>query len=86
MLSTGPWIASAWKPMTGLGGEGTWLLALPTHHIAGVLVRSAGWRHRSVELDTTRFRPRRLLAELPWRRWAPGRRYASLVAAQLDRL
>ncbi|WP_447004598.1 o-succinylbenzoate--CoA ligase [Saccharothrix isguenensis] len=72
-----------------LGGPGTWLLALPTTHIAGiqVLVRSivAGTEPGVMDLSTG-FRAsgfaaaaRPLLAE-------PGRHYTALVPTQLARL
>ncbi|MGD1205757.1 o-succinylbenzoate--CoA ligase [Mycobacterium seoulense] len=67
-----------------LGGPGSWLLALPPQHIAGlqVLVRSALAGSAPVELDVTDGFD---VAELPGaiRRLGSGRRYASLVAAQL---
>ena len=72
-------------PTTASAARARWLLALPAHHVAGlqVLVRSviAGTRpgRRSTRASTSPNCP------LPWRRWAPGRRYASLVAVQLDK-
>ncbi|MFD9699304.1 o-succinylbenzoate--CoA ligase [Lentzea sp. NPDC059081] len=72
-----------------LGGPGTWLLALPTNHIAGVqvLVRSIIAGTTPGELDLTHgFRAmgfaqaaRPVLAE-------PGRHYTALVPTQLSRL
>lgn len=67
-----------------LGGPGSWLLALPAHHIAGVqvLVRSLLAGSAAVEMDVTAgFN----IAELPdaIRALGSGRRYTSLVAAQL---
>lgn len=67
-----------------LGGPGTWLLALPAHHIAGmqVLIRSVLAGTVPVELDLSAgFDP----AELPRAvsELGIGRRYASLVSNQL---
>lgn len=84
MLSTRALIASASATHDRLGGEGTWLLALPTHHIAGlqVLVRSVLAGTVPVELDTTYgFDPGGLAVAVA--AMGSGRRYASLVAAQL---
>ncbi|WP_221046247.1 o-succinylbenzoate--CoA ligase [Mycobacterium senriense] len=77
--------ASAAATHHRLGGPGSWLLALPPHHIAGVqvLVRSLLAGSTPVEMDVTSkgFD----IAELPGaiRALGPGRRYTSLVAAQL---
>lgn len=84
MLTPAALIASASATHDRLGGPGTWLLALPTHHIAGmqVLIRSALAGTVPVELDvSSRFDP----AELPTAisELGPGRRYTSLVANQL---
>ncbi len=67
-----------------LGGPGSWLLALPAHHIAGVqvLVRSLLAGSTPVELDVSRgFDVTQLPAAT--RALGTGRRYASLVAVQL---
>ncbi len=86
MLTPTALIASATATHDRLGGPGCWLLALPAHHIAGiqVLVRSIEAGTVPVELDVAGgFDPARLpaaVAEL-----GSGRRYASLVAAQLDK-
>lgn len=71
-----------------LGGPGTWLLALPLGHIAGiqVLVRSiaAGTAPAAVDLDGG-FTPAAFVAgaaALP----VTGRRYTALVPTQLRRL
>ena len=76
--------ASAAATHDRLGGPGAWLLALPPYHIAGlqVLVRSALAGSVPVELDITAGFD---ITELPGaiRRLEPGRRYTSLVAAQL---
>lgn len=64
-----------------LGGPGDWLLALPGHYVAGLMVVA-----RTV-LAGTRLHPLRSdLADLPDRVERPaGRRYLSLVATQLAR-
>jgi len=68
-----------------LGGPGSWLLALPPYHIAGlqVLVRSVLAGSVPVELDVTHAGFD--VTEVPGaiRRLGPGRRYTSLVATQL---
>ncbi|WP_448386700.1 o-succinylbenzoate--CoA ligase [Mycolicibacterium sp. XJ1904] len=84
MLSAAALTASAEATHHRLGGPGRWLLALAPHHIAGlqVLVRSVVAGTTPVALAPT-FEP----AELPSAVGAlgPGRRYASLVAVQLDK-
>ena len=76
--------ASASGTHDRLGGPGRWLLVLPPHHIAGiqVLVRSVLAGSVPVELDVSSGFD---VAALPRavRRLGSGRRYASLVAAQL---
>lgn len=76
--------ASATATHDRLGGPGSWLLALPAHHIAGVqvLVRSLLAGTSPVEMDISAGFD---IAELPSAIGAlgPGRRYTSLVAAQL---
>ncbi|MCV7244296.1 o-succinylbenzoate--CoA ligase [Mycobacterium mantenii] len=76
--------ASATATHDRLGGPGGWLLALPPHHIAGVqvLVRSVLAGSAPVEMDVTEGFD---VAELPSaiRALGSGRRYTSLVAAQL---
>ena len=84
MLTADALTASASATHQRLGGGGSWLLALPPYHIAGlqVLVRSALAGSVPVELDvSTGFD----VAELPSAvsRLGSGRRYTSLVAAQL---
>jgi len=84
MLTPAALIASAAATHDRLGGPGTWLLALPAHHIAGmqVLIRSALAGTVPVELDVSGgFDP----AELPSAvsELGSGRRYTSLVANQL---
>ena len=84
MLTAAALTASASATHARLGGPGRWLLALPAHHIAGLQVLM-----RSVLAGTT---PKVLdvsggfdISALPAavRAMGPGRRYASLVAAQL---
>ncbi len=76
--------ASAKAAHDRLGGPGSWLLALPAHHIAGmqVLVRSLVAGTTPVELDVSSGFD---VAELPAAvaELGSSRRYASLVAAQL---
>jgi O-succinylbenzoic acid--CoA ligase len=76
--------ASADATHRRLGGPGRWLLALPAHHVAGlqVLVRSVLAGSTPVAVSS-RFD----VAELPAAVSAMGSgpRYASLVAAQLDK-
>lgn len=84
MLTPAALIASASATHDRLGGSGTWLLALPAHHIAGiqVLVRSLQAGTVPVELDvSTGFD----VTELPTAiaQLGSGRRYTSLVATQL---
>lgn len=76
--------ASASATYRHLGGPGRWLLAIPPYHIAGlqVLIRSLLAGSEPVELDvSTGFD----ITELPGAvaRLGSGRRYTSLVAAQL---
>lgn len=84
MLTASALIASASATHDRLGGPGTWLLALPAHHIAGiqVLVRSLQAGTVPAEIDVTAgFEPAELpraVAEL-----GSGRRYGSIVANQL---
>ena len=84
LLSAAALTASASATQHRLGGPGRWLLALSPHHIAGVqvLVRSLLAGTVPVELDvSTGFD----ITELPSavEQLGPGRRYTSLVAAQL---
>ncbi|WP_372517182.1 o-succinylbenzoate--CoA ligase [Mycolicibacterium frederiksbergense] len=84
MLTGSALTASAEATYARLGGSGRWLLALPAYHIAGlqVLVRSALAGTTPVALPAS-FHP----SELPSAVAAlgGGRRYASLVAVQLDK-
>jgi O-succinylbenzoic acid--CoA ligase len=84
LLSAAALSASASATHARLGGPGSWLLALPAYHIAGVqvLVRSVLAGTVPVELDvSTGFD----IAQLPGaiRKLDRGRRYTSLVATQL---
>ena len=84
LLTASALTASAEATHVRLGGAGRWLLALPAHHVAGlqVLVRSivAGTAPVAISAGFT-------AAELVWAvdSLGPGRRYVSLVAAQLDK-
>jgi O-succinylbenzoic acid--CoA ligase len=84
MLTAPALVAGATATHDRLGGPGTWLLALPTHHIAGiqVLVRSILAGTVPAELDiaggfATGELPR-AVTEM-----GSGRRYTSLVSNQL---
>ncbi len=87
MLTAAALTASASATHQRLGGPGSWLLALPPYHIAGlqVLVRSALAGSVPVELDVTSASRGFDISELPSAvdRLGSGRRYTSLVAAQL---
>ena len=84
MLTTSALTASAVATHRRLGGPGRWLLALPAYHVAGlqVLVRSvvAGTAPVSVSAGFDGDELTSAVASL-----GSGRRYASLVAAQLDK-
>jgi O-succinylbenzoic acid--CoA ligase len=84
MLTASALTASAEATHRRLGGHGRWLLALPAYHVAGLQVLV-----RSVIADTT---PVAVPAGFDGVELASavaslgsGRRYASLVAAQLDK-
>ncbi|HEY1441737.1 MAG TPA: o-succinylbenzoate--CoA ligase [Mycobacterium sp.] len=84
LLTAAALIASAAATHHRLGGPGSWLLALPPYHIAGVqvLVRSVLAGSAPVELDVSAgFDVSQLPSAVS--RLGPGRRYTSLVAAQL---
>ena len=87
LLTAAALTASASATHDRLGGPGSWLLALPPYHIAGlqVLVRSVLAGSVPVELDVTNASRGFDVTELPGavRRLGTGRRYTSLVAAQL---
>jgi O-succinylbenzoic acid--CoA ligase len=84
MLTASALTASAEATHRRLGGPGRWLLALPAYHVAGlqVLVRSvvAGTTPIAVPAGFGGAELASAVASL-----GPGRRYASLVAAQLDK-
>jgi O-succinylbenzoic acid--CoA ligase len=86
LLSAAALTASAAATHDRLGGPGSWLLALPPWHIAGVqvLVRSLLAGTVPVELDVSAGFD---VAELPAavEQLGSGRRYASLVAVQLGK-
>jgi O-succinylbenzoic acid--CoA ligase len=83
MLTASALTASAEATHRRLGGPGRWLLALAAYHVAGlqVLVRSvvAGTRPAAVSAGFDGAELASAVASL-----GSGRRYASLVAAQLD--
>ena len=87
LLTAAALTASASATHDRLGGPGSWLLALPPYHIAGlqVLVRSVLAGSAPVELDVTNAPGGFDVTELPTaiRGLGTGRRYTSLVAAQL---
>ena len=84
MLTAAALRASAEATHRRLGGAGRWLLALPAYHVAGlqVLVRSVIAGTAPVGVPAT-FDARELSAAVA--ELGSGRRYASLVAAQLDK-
>ena len=84
LLSTAAVLAGAAATHARLGGPGSWLLALPAHHIAGlqVLVRALAAGTTPVRLDVSAgFDPAALPAAVA--ALAPGRRYLSVVSNQL---
>lgn len=85
-LSTDALLASAAASAAALGGPGQWLLALPTHYIAGaqVLVRSLVAGTDPVILPAGHFDPH-LFAEYAARMDGPLR-FVSLVPVQLARV
>ncbi|MGE2688948.1 o-succinylbenzoate--CoA ligase [Mycolicibacterium pulveris] len=84
MLTAAALTASADATEARLGGPGRWLLALPAHHVAGlqVLVRSvvAGTTPVAIAPGFDAAELVSAIASL-----GSGRRYASLVAVQLDK-
>lgn len=87
MLTAAALTASARATEDRIGGPGTWLLALPAHHIAGlqVLVRSVLAGTVPAVLDVAGgFDPAALPAAAA--SMGSGRRYTSLVAAQLAKV
>jgi O-succinylbenzoic acid--CoA ligase len=84
MLTAAALTASASATHDRLGGPGSWLLALPPYHVAGlqVLVRSVLAGSAPVELDVSAgFDIAQLAGAVS--RLGSGRRYTSLVATQL---
>lgn len=87
-LSAAALSAGAHAGEAALGGPGRWVLALPTHHIAGfqILVRSVVTDTDPVLLDTSAgFDPHRL-AEAVTQAADGERAYVSLVPTQLHRV
>lgn len=84
LLTAAALTASASATYERLGGPGRWLLAVPPYHIAGlqVLVRSVIAGSEPVEMDVSAGFD---ITELPSavEKLGSGRRYTSLVAAQL---
>ncbi|WP_236728379.1 o-succinylbenzoate--CoA ligase [Mycolicibacterium obuense] len=84
LLSAAGLLASAHATHERLGGPGRWLLALPAYHVAGfqVLVRSAvaGTTPVAVPAGVQPVDLTRAITAM-----GSGRRYASLVAAQLTK-
>ncbi|OBF24282.1 O-succinylbenzoic acid--CoA ligase [Mycobacterium kubicae] len=84
LLTAAALTASAAATHHRLGGPGTWLLAVPPYHIAGlqVLVRSAIAGTTPVDMDVSAgFDVAELRSAIA--RLGSGRRYTALVAAQL---
>lgn len=86
-LSSDALLASAAASQAALGAPGQWILALPTHYIAGlqVLVRSIAAGTAPAVLAPGSFDPR-AFAELAASLDARVARYTSLVPTQLHRL
>nr|WP_268793676.1 o-succinylbenzoate--CoA ligase [Mycolicibacterium celeriflavum] len=84
MLTAAALTASAEATHHRLGGPGQWLLALSAHHVAGlqVLVRSVVAGTTPVAIPPG-FVADDLVSAIA--AFGPGRRYASLVAVQLDK-
>jgi O-succinylbenzoic acid--CoA ligase len=84
MLTAAALTASATATYTRLGGPGRWLLALAAHHVAGlqVLVRSVVAGTEPVAVSPS-FSAAELVSSVS--SLGSGRRYASLVAVQLDK-
>jgi o-succinylbenzoate---CoA ligase len=84
MLTASALTASASATYDRLGGPGGWLLALPAYHVAGfqVLVRSVVAGIAPVAISAG-FDVAELVSAVA--SMGRGRRYASLVAAQLDK-
>lgn len=85
-LSADALLASAAASASALGGQGQWLLALPTHYVAGaqVLVRSLAAQTEPVIMPAGHFDPA-VFAENARQMTGDGR-FVSLVPVQLARL
>jgi O-succinylbenzoic acid--CoA ligase len=85
LLPVSALLHSARATLDRLGGPGSWLLALPLFHIAGlqVLVRSITGGTQVVRVDPGPW-PEAFIASS--NRLPPGRRYTALVPMQLGRL
>ncbi|HET8593863.1 MAG TPA: o-succinylbenzoate--CoA ligase [Intrasporangium sp.] len=90
LLTADALAASADATHAVLGGPGTWLLAMPAHHIAGlqVLVRSLRAGTSPHALDSRDGFTAAGFARAAWalRETGAGRRYTALVPTQLGRL
>jgi O-succinylbenzoic acid--CoA ligase len=86
-LSSDALLASAAASQAALGAPGQWILALPTHYIAGlqVIVRSVAAGTAPIVLGPGSFDPR-AFAEAAASMDARVARYTSLVPTQLHRL
>lgn len=84
MLTAAALTASAAATHARLGGPGRWLLALPSYHIAGlqVVIRSVLAGTTPIGLDLSNGFDVGVLPDAV-AAMGPGRRYTSLVAAQL---
>lgn len=87
-LSAGALFASAKASLAELGGPGQWVLALPTHYIAGVMVLVRSLVGGSVPLALPPHFSTEAFSELGERikREISGALYTSLVPTQLGRL
>ncbi|OUE20317.1 2-succinylbenzoate--CoA ligase [Clavibacter michiganensis] len=87
-LSSDALLASAAASQTALGAPGQWILALPTHYIAGlqVLVRSIAAGTEPVVLAPGRFDPRAFAEAAAGLDARVPARFTSLVPTQLHRL
>ena len=87
-LSAGALLASAKASLAELGGPGQWVLALPTHYIAGVMVLVRSLVGGSVPLALPPHFSTEAFSELGERikREISGALYTSLVPTQLGRL
>ncbi|GAA3003418.1 o-succinylbenzoate--CoA ligase [Actinokineospora diospyrosa] len=88
LLSAAALRASATATHARLGGPGTWLLAMPAHHIAGVqvVVRSLLAGTALAVLPAGGFQGRRFVEAASDVLMAEGPRYTALVPTQLTRL